>query len=378
MTTGIYTRTKCAWNFGLTKETDLRIANHSKIMMFKGPGREIRYCLNCNKEFLVSVNSTQKYCSLNCCWKYIKGKNNPNKIHHSPRPKSDCYKKPPMKLVCRNCKKEYFTKNINQQYCSRRCFMQKRFNGELKNTCIHCGAKTNNNKFCSRSCYWKWVDDNDYHSLNSGFKKGHIPVNKSKSNSLKGKKLEEIVGEDKAKELKLNQSIRMSERRRIGKCKGGNASRETNPLWYQHICEANSKMWDNPEYVKSQMKARHRSKKYKNRRCGTGIGGFRKDIGIYVRSRWEANYVRILNLLGIKWRYELKRFIFDDNSSYLPDFYLENLKVWVEVKGYRNQSFLDRIKKMQIQYPNENIKILDSGGYQALEKLYSSKISNWE
>ena len=63
-----------------------------------------------------------------------------------------------------------------------------------------------------------------------------------------------------------------------------------------------------------------------------GLAGIRDDLGIFFRSRWEANYARVLNLLGILWLYEPTRFT-TPYGSYAPDFYLPEREVYVEVKG---------------------------------------------
>lgn len=55
-------------------------------------------------------------------------------------------------------------------------------------------------------------------------------------------------------------------------------------------------------------------------------GGIRDDLGMYFRSRWEANIARLLNRFNIVWQYEPQRFKYPDNEdgvlSYCPDFYL--------------------------------------------------------
>lgn len=49
-------------------------------------------------------------------------------------------------------------------------------------------------------------------------------------------------------------------------------------------------------------RARNKSRREKN--YTNANGGFRKDLGMYFRSGWEANYARILNYENKIWEYE--------------------------------------------------------------------------
>lgn len=121
-----------------------------------------------------------------------------------------------------------------------------------------------------------------------------------------------------------------------------------------------------------------------------GKGGIRKDIGIYVRSTWEANVARYLNLLKkenkiFKWEYESETFRFygenNGTRSYTPDF-----KIWetehskhyfLEVKGYMDERSKDKLKMMDEYYPEEKIIIIGEKEYNDIRKL-KDKIENFE
>jgi len=104
----------------------------------------------------------------------------------------------------------------------------------------------------------------------------------------------------------------------------------------------------------------------------------RKDLNRYTRSSWEANLIRIFNYLKIEFDYEPAKFYFSNGLSYIPDFYLPSLDLWIEVKGYFKEFDLLKLKTMYNEYPNENVKVLDVDGYRFLSDKYSSKIPNWE
>lgn len=67
--------------------------------------------------------------------------------------------------------------------------------------------------------------------------------------------------------------------------------------------------------------------------------------GYHFRSRLEARWAVFFDAIGLEYQYELQGFEvgFDHTSEggpgcsrYLPDFYLPDSKVWVEIKGDRN------------------------------------------
>ncbi len=120
-------------------------------------------------------------------------------------------------------------------------------------------------------------------------------------------------------------------------------------------------------------------------------GGRREDIGIYVRSSWEANYARYLNWLLKnrqiqKWEYEPDTFRFDAIKrgcrSYMPDFKVTELNgdiVYHEVKGYMDQRSRTALKRMGKYYPNVKVIVIDGAAYKRLEKQCAGGlVKNWE
>jgi len=90
-------------------------------------------------------------------------------------------------------------------------------------------------------------------------------------------------------------------------------------------------------------------------------GGFRKDLGIYVRSSWEANICRYYNLVGIKWTYEPREFEFfkikRGSRFYKPDIYLPEQDKFVEIKGFFTASDKTKLRRFKKYYPEEFIKL---------------------
>lgn len=89
--------------------------------------------------------------------------------------------------------------------------------------------------------------------------------------------------------------------------------------------------------------------------------GFREDLGVRVRSGWEASVLRWLNYQGLKWEYEPKRFPFPikrGTISYTPDIWVPKKKLWIEVKGSISTTDRTRIKRFQKYYPEEFARLV--------------------
>jgi hypothetical protein len=54
--------------------------------------------------------------------------------------------------------------------------------------------------------------------------------------------------------------------------------------------------------------------------------------GCLFRSRNEARWAVFFETLGLAWTYELEGFRIPNYTGYLPDFYVEPWKAWVEIK----------------------------------------------
>lgn len=142
-------------------------------------------------------------------------------------------------------------------------------------------------------------------------------------------------------------------------------------------------------------------------------GGFREDLGIYVRSKMEANMLRYYKLIKMNWFYEPREFEFKNikrgTKYYKPDIYLAGeVRLFIEVKGSwfspSDRTKLTRFKKyfpeefsrLRFVIPDkysrsrvngETIKFLldklgikfdDIISYNEIEKKFSILIPKWE
>lgn len=123
-------------------------------------------------------------------------------------------------------------------------------------------------------------------------------------------------------------------------------------------------------------------------RCRRGI---RPDLGLFMRSAWEANYARYLNTLVAagtvtRWEYEPHRFLFSSGSppySYMPDFRVtlpDGRHEWHEVKGWLTAASRAALARMSEHYPGERVVLVAADWFQAAERKggVSAHVPGWE
>jgi hypothetical protein len=122
----------------------------------------------------------------------------------------------------------------------------------------------------------------------------------------------------------------------------------------------------------------------------TGAGGHREDLGIYVRSRWEANWARYLKWLAERgeirgWEYEPDTFEFvgirKGTRFYTPDFKITNNDGSVEyeeVKGWMTPKGKTKLKRMAKYHPDVKVSVIGQKEYTAIYKALGNIIPNWE
>lgn len=126
-----------------------------------------------------------------------------------------------------------------------------------------------------------------------------------------------------------------------------------------------------------------------NKPKGRWNGGTREDLGIYVRSSWEANYCRYLNFLQAQgnvasWQYESEVFRFEGVKrgpyTYTPDFkvvYPDGLIEYHEVKGWMDSRSRNKLARMAKFHPGVIIRVVAKAEYQAIAQ-WAALIAGWE
>ncbi len=137
--------------------------------------------------------------------------------------------------------------------------------------------------------------------------------------------------------------------------------------------------WINRKFCSNKCAIKIIGSKITSPRAARGKAGIRKDISktIYFYSRWEANFARLFNYLGIKWLYQPRTFDLV-SQNYTPDFYLPEDDVYIEVKNFLWKYSKIRDRKFRKLYPDIDLVLILKDSYLKLEKKYSHLIKNWE
>lgn len=89
-------------------------------------------------------------------------------------------------------------------------------------------------------------------------------------------------------------------------------------------------------------------------RTGCGRGGFKEDLGHYVRSTYEYYFAKMLKDNGIEYSYEPIRFnliVNEQKTGYTPDFCINSL--YYEIKNAYNvndETFTDKLRALKEQH----------------------------
>lgn len=110
-------------------------------------------------------------------------------------------------------------------------------------------------------------------------------------------------------------------------------------------------------------------------------GGYREDLGHYVRSNWEADFARVLNLHKIAYQYEPRTFplkrITGEIINYTPDFYVPSTETFYEIKGWYHEADEEKIKLFVEQYPEYQFVLIEKTKFAELAMKYK-KLVAWE
>ena len=116
-----------------------------------------------------------------------------------------------------------------------------------------------------------------------------------------------------------------------------------------------------------------------HRKGSYGNSGYRKDLGHFVRSNWEADFSRILKLRGKEYKYEPKAFpfIFEGRwTTYRPDFLVG--RTYYEVKrGFIKKERERKLYAFMKAYPKVKLKIVDAPVMAEFALKYKNLIE-WE
>lgn len=144
----------------------------------------------------------------------------------------------------------------------------------------------------------------------------------------------------------------------------------SDPIYYESHKQALKVGHNKPESRERHSKASREN--FKNptfvskHRTYSGYRSAKSDYykGILFRSSWEIKIATQLDLMGFKWEYEKEYFSLPslDNRGYIPDFYLPEYDLYLEVKGWYND-YAQAQHKAFIQDHQKRIILIDRNHY---------------
>ena len=118
--------------------------------------------------------------------------------------------------------------------------------------------------------------------------------------------------------------------------RSNNLSNVLNELWKDEVYVQSKRDLGRNQMLKNMNDESYGHKRYKYN-------------GTSFRSTWEVNTAKVLDSIGIKYEYEKYRFnykINDIEHIYIPDFYLVDYKIFLEVKP---QNFINEITDIKLE-----------------------------
>lgn len=98
---------------------------------------------------------------------------------------------------------------------------------------------------------------------------------------------------------------------------------------------------------------------------------FYEDIGMRLRSGWEANIYRIFKHMGIDLDYEPRTFMLSDGRTYTPDFFIHETGEFIEVKGRWIGDAREKVEMFRDEYPAYPLEVIDGLEYKQYMKDFS-------
>lgn len=188
-----------------------------------------------------------------------------------------------------------------------------------------------------------------------------------------------MLGKHFSEETKIKMSesakgriITEETRQKISIANKGKRTGKDNPFYGHHHTEETRKM-----FSENSSKFRHseetklvmsqKAKEYRKTNPITQTGMYSKGTWferldgtqIWLRSTYETRVATKLDSLCIGWVYEPTTFVIDDTgTTYRPDFYLPELDIWWEVKGWLAPHSKEKLEKFFELYKDKKLLIL--------------------
>jgi len=254
-----------------------------------------------------------------------------------------------------------------KKYCSKEC-KHRSFQKIKIFICKQCGKENigtgrqirNNSKFCSRECSNQYRNDHieKVSAMTSGDKNpmSYISVMKKYNCTAEEAKNIRVCG-TKGFKFSVQSRKKMSEKKK-------NISLTPEHVENIRLANIKNQKWqgfDNPVY--------------KNLKIGRGKCGFyvaKSGTRYWMKSSWERIFAAFLDFENLKWEYESTRFKLED-KTYIPDFYIKEWDLFVEVKGYLDDYSTWKLVQFRKLYPENHLLVATR---EILEKGYHLNLKN--
>lgn len=105
---------------------------------------------------------------------------------------------------------------------------------------------------------------------------------------------------------------------------------------------------------------------------------YREDLGMSVRSSWEANIIRVFKYFGFNITYEEIVFELSNGRIYTPDLFIHETGEVIEIKGRKFPRDMQRIMQFRADFPTFPFEIIDKKKYLGYFREFKQIIPNWE
>jgi transposase len=179
---------------------------------------------------------------------------------------------------------------------------------------------------------------------------------RERSKQIKNKTLIEIYGNKKKvqqilKKARLNRLGKKLSFDTIDKIRKGNTGKKMTQKSRKKLSDSRKKGFKDGSIKLSS-------------KCGCGKGGYKKDIGHYIRSTYEHYFAQELIRNNISYFYEPKTFsiiVNGNKTTFTPDFFIIQSNKFIEIKNAYNVNdkfFKQKFDAFINQYPYEKIEII--------------------
>jgi len=90
--------------------------------------------------------------------------------------------------------------------------------------------------------------------------------------------------------------------------------------------------------------------------------------GVMMRSTYEARLAKALNERSLRWEYEPRWFSLSTAKLYMPDFYIVDLDMYVEVKGWWRDDAKEKFHAFISEYPALKCALVMKEQLEAIER----------